>query len=201
MSFPRSNPLHKLFTRQTVKLSYKCMPNMASTVSRHNSMKILSDSPAQIDAPVQARVSCNCRQGLPSCPVQGKCLTDNVVYRDSVTETVSGKTETYTGLTGNTFKERWYKHNSDMRNEKDRHNTSLSSHIWGLKDRNIDFTLKWDFIERAPSFNPITKKCCLCLKEKYHILYNSESSSLNKRQKIFNTCRHRKQRLLENFKT
>ena len=197
VAFPRSNPLHKLFTRQTVKISYKCMPNMASAVSRHN-MKILSDSPAQLDAPVQARVSCNCRQGIPSCPVQGQCLTDNVVYRASVTETVSGKTETYTGLTGNRFKERWYKHNSDMRNEKDRHNTSLSSHIWGLKDRNIDFTLKRDFIERAPSFNPITKKCRLCLKEKYHILYNSESSSLNKRQE---TCRHRKQRLLENFKT
>ena len=79
------------------------------------------------------------------------------------------------------------------------HQSQLS--YLGLKDRNIDFTLKWDFIERAPSFNPITKKCRLCLKEKYHILYNSESSSLNKRQEIFNTCRHRKQRLLENFKT
>ena len=33
VAFPRSNPLHKLFTRQTVKISYKCMPNMASAVS------------------------------------------------------------------------------------------------------------------------------------------------------------------------
>ena len=200
VAFPRSNPLHKIFSRQTVKISYKCMPNMASAVSRHN-VKILSDPPAQPAAPVQAKVSCNCRHGLASCPVQGKCLTDSVVYRASVTETVSGDTETYTGLTGNRFKERWYKHNSDMRNEKDRHNTSLSAHVWELKERKIDFTLKWDFIERAPSFNPINKKCRLCLKEKFHILYNSDNSSLNKRQEIFNTCRHRKQRLLENFKT
>ena len=36
-AFPSFNPLHKLFTRQTVKLqSYKCMPNMAVAVSRHN---------------------------------------------------------------------------------------------------------------------------------------------------------------------
>ena len=36
-SFPPSNPLHKLFTRQTVKLNYSCMPNMVQAVSRHNS--------------------------------------------------------------------------------------------------------------------------------------------------------------------
>ena len=27
-AFPPNNPLHKLFTRNTVKISYKCMPNM-----------------------------------------------------------------------------------------------------------------------------------------------------------------------------
>ena len=35
-AFPPNNPLHKLFSRQTVKISYKCMPNMAQAISRHN---------------------------------------------------------------------------------------------------------------------------------------------------------------------
>ena len=77
---------------------------------------------------------------------------------------------------------------------------TIVSIIRELKDKNLNYSLKWDFIETAETFNPITKKCRLCLKEKFHIMYNRPSSSLNKRQEIFNTCRHRKQRLLENFK-
>ena len=41
-AFPPSNPLRKLITRQTVKVSYKCMPNMAQAVARQNS-KILQE--------------------------------------------------------------------------------------------------------------------------------------------------------------
>ena len=145
--------------------------------------------------------NCNCRNGPTACPVQGHCLTESVVYRATIKEVISGKVETYTGLTGNRFKDRWNKHRSDMRNVKDRHNTSLSAHAWELKDQNIDFDIKWDFIEKAPVFNPVTGKCRLCLKEKYHILYSNTSSTLNQRQEIFNTCRHRKQKLLANVKT
>ena len=192
------NPLHKVFTRQTLKIGYKCMPSMAQAVSRHN-VKILSEPSTQQAVPAPAEPGCNCKDGPTSCPVQGKCQTESVVYRATVTETATGKIETYTGLTGGKFKDRWYKHSSDMRKERDRNNTSLSAHVWELKERNINYTLKWDFIESAPTFNPVSKKCRLCLKEKFHIMYNHSNSTLNKRQEIFNTCRHRKQRLLENF--
>ena len=100
-AFPRNNPLHKLFNRQTVKISYKCMPNMAQAVSRHN-VKVLKEP--QVQPPVQLQPGCNCRNGPTTCPVQGKCLTDSVVYRATVIETASGAKETYTGLTGNRFK-------------------------------------------------------------------------------------------------
>ena len=72
--------------------------------------------------------------------------------------------------------------------------------MWDLRDRNVDFELKWDFIDRAPPFNPITRKCRLSLKEKYHIMYNLDASTLNKRNEVFNTCRHRTQKLLINVK-
>jgi hypothetical protein len=196
-AFPPSNPLHKLFTRQTVKISYKCMPNMAQAVSRHN-VRVLKDvQPAQ---PPQPAPGCNCRNGINTCPAEGKCLTESVVYRATVTETVTGDSETYTGLTANTFKDRWYGHNADMNNTQDKNKTRLSTHVWDLRDRDVNYKIKWDFIDRAPPFNPITKKCRLCLKEKYHIMYNSEASTLNKRNEVFNTCRHRTQKLLINVK-
>ena len=34
--FPKSNPLHKLFNRNTVKISYCCMKKIGSIISSHN---------------------------------------------------------------------------------------------------------------------------------------------------------------------
>ena len=144
---------------------------------------------------------CNCEDGPASCPVQGSCKTKAVVYKAAVTETVSGKKETYCGLTCREFKVRFNEHNNDMRKPGNRIKTKLSSHAWELKDRGIDYEIKWKLLERAPTFNPVTKKCRLCLKEKYFIMYRKENSTLNKRSEVFNTCRHRTQSLLTNVKT
>ena len=38
-AFPQTHPLHKLFTRQTVKVSYKCMLNMAKVVAPNTMTK------------------------------------------------------------------------------------------------------------------------------------------------------------------
>ena len=40
------------------------------------------------------------------CPVQGRCLENQVIYRATITEQ-NGNRHTYTGLTSNTFKSRW----------------------------------------------------------------------------------------------
>ena len=115
-------------------------------------------------------------------------------------------------MTGRSFKERLYEHNTDMKNKpkqngkqngnKNGNNTTkLREHVWKLKDQNIDFTVKWRILDRAPTFNPITRKCRVCLKEKFYIMYDKSGSSLNKRREVFNTCIHKKPKLLENFKS
>ena len=40
--FPKGHPLHKMFNKHTLKLSYSCMPNMKSIISSHNKT-LLSD--------------------------------------------------------------------------------------------------------------------------------------------------------------
>ena len=179
-AFPQTNPLHKLFTRQTVKVSYKCMPNMAKAVAQHNVKTLKDDTQRIVQQP-----GCNCQGGPGQCPVQGKCLTDSVVYRATVTETGSGNVETYTGVTGNTFKDRYNGHKYDIRHQKGRHNTCLANHIWNLKDEGENYDIEWQLIDRAPAFNPITRKCRVCLKEKRYILYDQTGSSLNRRHEIF----------------
>ena len=195
-AFPTDNPLHKLFTRNTLKIGYRCMPNMAKKVKGHNA-KILKDEPAQLNQQPQ----CKCRGGIQNCPAQGMCETQCVVYRATVTDTTVGTRETYTGVTGQSFKKRWSGHKTDSRYEKYRHSTTLSGHLWELKDQGRNFKIDWAIIEKGRDFNPITGKCDICLKEKFHIIYNRPGSSLNKREEIFNTCRHRKRKLIGNAKT
>ena len=47
------------------------------------------------------------------CPVENICLTDSVVYQ-AVVERTDGVTDSYVGLTANSFKDRWTKHKSSF---------------------------------------------------------------------------------------
>ena len=166
------------------------MPNIRQEITRHNG-RIQSEEDVQIPA------GCNCRNKEDPCPMEGKCLTDHLVYGTTVVED-NFTQNTYTGLTRNTLKKRWYKHRSDFRNREDEHATTLSTHIWKLKDRGENYDISWEIIDRATEFNPTNRKCRLCLKEKYHILFNPSGASLNHRSELYSTCRHRLRLLLAN---
>ena len=190
-AFPPHNPLHKLFTRQTLKLSYKCMPSMAQAISKHNAQLLRSDRQ------LPSQPACNCRAGVGSCPVQGRCQQKGVVYRASVRETGTGQANTYIGMTGRTFKDRWKEHKHDIKSVSGTEKTRLSTHIWEIKDRGgTHDDVKWELIDRGPTYNPTSKKCLVCLKEKYHIMYTRDNTTLNKRSEIFSSCRHMAQKRL-----
>ena len=55
-SFPKGHPLHTTFNRNTVKLSYSCLPNMQSKISSHNK-KILYN---RQDNPPKGVENCSC---------------------------------------------------------------------------------------------------------------------------------------------
>ena len=107
------------------------------------------------------------------------------------------KQETYTGLTSRRFKDRWYEHNHDFNNEN-KEGTTLSNHVWKLKNDRTPYNIKWKIINRSNSFNPSTRRCNLCLKEKYFIMFRPEGATLNNRSEFFSTCRHRLKPLLGN---
>ena len=130
--------------------------------------------------------------GPTSCPVQGQCKASGVVCQATVTELPSGKKETYTGVTGRAFKDRLYEHWTDANTEKERANTALSTHIWSLKDKNSDYEVTWKLKYRGADYNPLTKKCRICLKEKYFIMHDRGGSTLNKRSEVFHTCPHKR---------
>lgn len=127
--FPKNHPLAKILNRNTVKLSYRCMPNIKRQISMHNSRVQKAGNNPEVEIPV-----CNCRN--PPCPLDGKCKSaKSIIYKATVVEN-NGHTETYTGCTKNTFKELYYGHSASFRNKEKEHATTLSAHIWKLKEKN-----------------------------------------------------------------
>ena len=118
-------------------------------------------------------------------PVGGQCKLKNVVYQAVVEESVSKKVETYTGLTYRSFKERHKEHMDDLADPAARSSSRLAGHVWGLKDKGLDFDISWRILAKAQPFNPVTRKCNLCLKEIHFIMFGRGTSTLNKRQEIF----------------
>ena len=191
--FPKNKKLSKIFNRNTIKVSYSCLPNVKQTISNNNHRLLQLH---RMKESTQDSKLCNCRQ-KSSCPLDGKCLTKCVVYKATVTETTSKNQETYIGLTENEFKTRFNLHKSSFKLEHKRTSTTLSDHVWKLKKKNINFNVSWQVVKRVKPFAPSNKVCGLCLQEKLSILRSAPS--LNKRSEIFGHCIHRKKFLLSNL--
>ena len=190
--FPPDNKLHKIFNRSKVKLSYRTMGNLGSVISKHNKQILNQDKVEDIQP-------CNCDtwpiQGYTGCPLETKqCKKEAVIYNCKVTS--DGGTETYTGLTGGQIKTRISQHTTDFKYSKNETNTTLAQHVHKLQNEGKPYQLKWSLLDRGPVYNSITKKCRLCLLEKFYIIFKADTASLNKRSELFNTCRHRNQKIL-----
>ena len=189
--FPTNHCLNEIFNRNTLKLSYSCMPNVHQIITAHNKTVLHKQTKPSENPPKE----CNCRK-KESCPLRGKCLTESVVYQATVTRTDNQHKETYVGLTEGAFKTRYNNHTSSFRNPKHKHSTELSKYIWQLKESNIEHSIHWKTLKKCKAYSNRTKRCNLCLHEKYIIIYYPKRSSLNLRHELISTCRHRKKFLL-----
>ena len=186
--FPPQNNLSKIINKNTIKLSYRCLPNLDKIISKHN---------AEVLRPMKVPNSktCNCKN-KPDCPMNGNCLIESLVYHATVTQE-DGVNDDYIGITGNTFKQRWTLHKSSFNLEHKEHATTLSHHIWQLKRRKIKYNIKWKVIWRAKTYSPVTNVCELCTTEKYLLLFKPDLGSLNNRNELTTHCRHMTSKLLD----
>ena len=182
--FPASHRLSKIINRNTIKLSYSSMPNIAQIIQSHN--KTVLDSKK-----CPTKKSCNCKNKL-ECPLNGECLKDSNVYKADL-ET-SREVFPYIGITEPPFKVRLGNHTKSFNHEKYRHNTELSKKVWELKEKKIDFKISWHLIQHAISYRGGGKTCDLCTSEKLHII--KTPNALNKNSEFLSKCRHRQKFLL-----
>ena len=81
------------------------------------------------------------------------------------------------------FKTGYNLHNSSFRLPHKRSTTTLSEHLWKLKDASIGYTIEWTILDKKPC-SPASK----C--DRFILL--DRSTLLTKRSEIFGTCTHRK---------
>ena len=160
--FPKGHVLHSVLNRSTVKVSYRCLPNMGAQVAKHNA-KILKNSKGGQN---KQAPSCNCQKSrISERPLHGRCNTNGVVYQAIVRSNTGGE-ESYIGLAKN-FKKRFRQHKASMTDKKSEGATTLSSHFWKVKESGGDPPVELKLLEKnIPTFNPVRGCCMLCLREK-----------------------------------
>ena len=166
------------------------MPNVKMIIGGNNKRKLWNDNQTKNEK------KCSCPRNT-TCPLQGECLTKDLKYRKA-TVTCNNKRETYVGLTATDFKTRYRNHKASFKAETKRNSTELSKHIWQLKDRKLNYEITWKLLYRAPHQTNVTKRCNLCIAEKYFIICKPESAILNKRNELISKCRYKNNILLKN---
>ena len=173
--FPKGHALRSIFNRNTLKLSYSCMPNIKSIIDKRNKGVLLKLEPeiANVER------SCNCRK-KDQCPLDNQCLTKGIVYQTTITS--SEGNEHCVGLTDTDFKARFANHNQSFSNVVHSNQTELSKYVWRLKNAKVNYSIAWKILGRACAYSNSTKKVQLmCTRE---ILYNLSPGAHHAQQPI-----------------
>ena len=137
--FPVNHKLHKIFNRNSIKVSYSCMRNVKSIISSHNH-KIL-----QSKRSISTK-TCNYITKT-SCPLNNQCLLRNIVYKAIVSsENPELKKKVYFGISETPFKLRYANHLKSSKIIRYKNDTELSKEIWNFKEKGIAPIVKWRIV-------------------------------------------------------
>ena len=127
--FPKTNKLHRILSKNTVKISYSSMRNTGSIISAHK-QRLLT--------PNNTSFGCNCRN---------KSNYPAIIYQADLTNDVDYEYKLYYGLTEWLPKERFRNHTKSFNHRWYQNETEFSKYIWTLKHQNKTPTVKWKIVQ------------------------------------------------------
>ena len=169
------------------------MDNMEKLVKKHNNNLMRKND--------TNKQNCNCRVNN-SCPLDGKCLSSNIVYSADILIGNNQHGDKYFGICETEFKTRLGNHKNSFKNRQKEKDTELSKYIWNLKDKNItNYSIKWSIVKQTSGYNSVTNSCNLYLSEKLVICnFRDKDCLISKRMDLVSKCRHASKFILSNYK-
>ena len=208
--FPPGHPCYKALNRQTVKVSYRTLPNIGHIIASHNS-KIIGKGEAAL-----LKRKCSCpEKDKPTCPLAGECLAENIIYQARIKALPPKRAEledeealdprvkeeqTYLGRTKPNWKSRKNNHTASFKHIGQKNDSGLSKYVWDLKGQKRGFKISWKLIARSSSYSPSLDVCRLCLTEKHLLMQQPGLGSLNVEDEFYSACRHKDPLLLSKLK-
>ena len=168
------------------------MDNMKKNSKKPNNLLRKSDTNKR---------NCNCHVNN-TCPLDGKCLSSNIVYSAEVLIGNKQHRDKYFGICKTELKTRLGNHKNSFKNRQKEKDTELSKYIWDLKDKNItNYSIKWSIVKQTSGNNSVTNSCNLPLSEKLIICnFRDKNHLINKRMDLVSKYRHENKYILSNYK-
>ena len=96
------------------------------------------------------------------------------------------------GISTTKWKIRYANHKYSFFHEHLKHQTALSKHFWGLKNKGLTPEIQWSILKKSNTPKCFDSRCNLCLEEGIQILPYPESEKLlNERCELIAWGRHR----------
>ena len=180
--FPDGHRLHKIFNKNTLKVSYSCMESIGKIIKSHN---------AKVGKGDRQPVPCNCQINR-ICPLDGDCRSPNSVYQAEVSIPQEELSQFYIGISEPETKQRIRNHHKAFNDRQYEKDSALTEYIWQLKDRGItNYTIKWSILRKVPRYNKVKGLCSLCIAEKLEIAnFPHKDRLLNVHLQIATHCLH-----------
>ena len=129
-NFPPQHKCHKIFQRNTLKISYSCMPNLQNLINSHN-QNILKNQPQSTPK------TCNCLK-KENCPMNGLYLTESLLYYNTITCNNANYIKLHKGIFKTTFKNCYATDKKSFNFLTYKNNTKLSIQYWAFKTKQLN---------------------------------------------------------------
>ena len=124
--------------------------------------------------------------------MNGLCLKESLVYYATIScNDKNYKPKLYEESCEISFKKRYSNNKNSFNVPLYKHDTKLSAEYWNLKPKQLNLRISWKIKGIYKSYNPTSKRCNLCLREKLEILHDPDKNLLKERSKIISQCRHK----------
>ena len=138
--FPPTHRYHKIFNKNTVKISYSCGQPMKTKFTAN--IKPREDP------------TCTCRN-KEDCPLQQRCNIESIIYQATIkTDNIKqpATSENYIGMVQGSFKQRYYNHLTSFKHENKRNVTALSNKVWEYKKQEKQFKIEWKILDQSKPY-------------------------------------------------